>query len=71
MLDRSLSVNPVMFHTTNDLTAHYDGLPLGASHNIVAHEDKNLIVAVGSVPRNGSVSMIDVSKFCWPVLICT
>jgi len=52
LLDSSLAKNPKEFSIKTDLTAHYDKLPVGASHNIVAHESKNLIVAVGSVPRN-------------------
>jgi hypothetical protein len=43
---------PKQFSIETDMAAHYDSLPLGASHNIVAHEKKNLIVAVGSIPRN-------------------
>ncbi|KAF7309139.1 hypothetical protein MKEN_01116000 [Mycena kentingensis (nom. inval.)] len=54
LLDASLVDSPKDFSLEIDMTAHYDGLPLGPSHNIVAHEKKNLIVAVGSVPRNHS-----------------
>ncbi|KAJ7914274.1 hypothetical protein B0H13DRAFT_1611735 [Mycena leptocephala] len=36
-----------------DLTSHYDGLPVGSSHNVVFHANKNLIVAVGANPRQG------------------
>ncbi|KAJ7216183.1 hypothetical protein B0H12DRAFT_1032397 [Mycena haematopus] len=51
LLDTSLVNNPKTFDIHTDLTAHYDGLPVGRSHNIVAHAAKNLIVAVGSNPR--------------------
>ncbi|KAJ7617840.1 hypothetical protein FB45DRAFT_981248 [Roridomyces roridus] len=54
LLDTSLHTEPKVFSIKSDLAAHYDSLPLGASHNIVAHEGKDLIVAVGSIPRNGS-----------------
>ncbi|KAJ7146546.1 hypothetical protein C8R44DRAFT_600217 [Mycena epipterygia] len=54
LLDASLVAQPKEFSIHTDMAAHYDSLPLGASHNIVAHEKKNLIVAVGSVPRNHS-----------------
>ncbi|KAJ7360766.1 hypothetical protein DFH08DRAFT_842251 [Mycena albidolilacea] len=54
LLDASLVAQPKEFSIKSDMAAHYDSLPLGASHNIVAHETKNLIVAVGSIPRNHS-----------------
>ncbi|KAJ7683131.1 hypothetical protein B0H17DRAFT_942211 [Mycena rosella] len=54
LLDASLVTQPKEFSIQTDMAAHYDTLPLGASHNIVAHEKKNLIVAVGSIPRNHS-----------------
>ncbi|KAJ7511681.1 hypothetical protein B0H11DRAFT_1952599 [Mycena galericulata] len=54
LLDASLTSQPKVFSIETDLAALYDSLPLGASHNIVAHDKKNLIVAVGSVPRNHS-----------------
>ncbi|KAJ7366265.1 hypothetical protein DFH08DRAFT_833829 [Mycena albidolilacea] len=51
LLDVSLVKSPKNFSIHTDLTAHYDELPIGRSHNVVAHAAKNLIVAVGSVPR--------------------
>ncbi|KAJ7290276.1 hypothetical protein C8J57DRAFT_1045529 [Mycena rebaudengoi] len=51
LLDTSLAKSPKNFSIETDLTAHYDDLPLGSSHNIVAHAEKNLIVAVGALPR--------------------
>ncbi|KAJ7776767.1 hypothetical protein DFH07DRAFT_865635 [Mycena maculata] len=51
LLDASLVANPKTFSIDTDVTAVYEGLPVGASHNVVAHADKNLIIAVGSVPR--------------------
>ncbi|KAJ7075611.1 hypothetical protein B0H15DRAFT_791658 [Mycena belliarum] len=54
LLDVSLAAQPKVFSIKTDMAAHYNSLPLGASHNIVSHEKKNLIVAVGSIPRNHS-----------------
>ncbi|KAJ7166336.1 hypothetical protein C8R43DRAFT_1085899 [Mycena crocata] len=51
LLDTSLAINPKTFSIHSDLTSHYDGLPIGALHNVVAHASKNLIIAVGSLPR--------------------
>ncbi|KAJ6584391.1 hypothetical protein B0H19DRAFT_1104905 [Mycena capillaripes] len=51
LLDTSLAATPKTFSIHADLTAHYQGLPVGASHNVVTHAAKNLIIAVGSVPR--------------------
>ncbi|KAJ7068994.1 hypothetical protein B0H15DRAFT_793898 [Mycena belliarum] len=51
LLDTSLAANPKTFDIKTDLTSLYDGLPIGMSHNVVAHEAKNLLVAVGSLPR--------------------
>ncbi|KAJ7645088.1 hypothetical protein DFH06DRAFT_1271122 [Mycena polygramma] len=50
-LHKSLLKSPRKFSIDTDLTSHYDGLPVGSSHNLVEHADKNLIVAVGAVPR--------------------
>lgn len=50
-----LEVNPSQpknFSTTSDLTGWFNGLPVGSSHNLVAHEEKDYVVAVGSQPRN-------------------
>ncbi|KAJ7842973.1 hypothetical protein B0H14DRAFT_2359273 [Mycena olivaceomarginata] len=51
LLDSSLAGSPKEFSIETDLTGHYDGLPIGTSHNVVSHADKNLIVAVGAMPR--------------------
>ncbi|KAL2163233.1 hypothetical protein VTH06DRAFT_5289 [Thermothelomyces fergusii] len=58
---------PRTFSTERDLTAHFAGF--GASHNIVAHEEANMIYAVGgrsgANARNttcaGGMFMVDVS----------
>ncbi|KAL2266740.1 hypothetical protein VTJ83DRAFT_6092 [Remersonia thermophila] len=58
---------PKVFDKEKDLTAHYAGF--GASHNIVAHEETNMIYAVGgrsgANARNttcaGGLFMVDVS----------
>ncbi|CAK5279130.1 unnamed protein product [Mycena citricolor] len=65
LLDKSLLASPKVFSIETDLTALYDGLPLGSSHNVVSHEDKNLIIAVGALPRTdicgAGLIFIDVS----------
>ncbi|KAL4940170.1 hypothetical protein BDV06DRAFT_230521 [Aspergillus oleicola] len=62
------SADPTIFSTTEDLTAWYDGF--GSSHNIVAHEETNMIYAVGTA-RNlscaGGLWMVDVSDPANPV----
>ncbi|CAO1601301.1 hypothetical protein XANCAGTX0491_004968 [Xanthoria calcicola] len=53
---------PKTFSIQNDLTAWYRGF--GSSHNIVAHEEKNMIYAVGtsrSSSCKGGLFMLDVS----------
>jgi choice-of-anchor B domain-containing protein len=61
LLDVDLE-NPPTF-STRDLTAHFSGF--GSSHNIVANEDTDLIVAVGTEHRlkcRAGLWMIDVSN---------
>jgi choice-of-anchor B domain-containing protein len=61
LLDVDLE-NPPTF-STRDLTAHFSGF--GSSHNIVANEDTDLIVAVGTETRlkcRAGLWMIDVSN---------
>ena len=45
--------SPVTF-TQDDLTSHFDGLPVGSTHNIVINEEKEYAIAVGAVPRKGA-----------------
>ncbi|KAJ3853079.1 hypothetical protein EV368DRAFT_39630 [Lentinula lateritia] len=56
---------PKEYNITTDLTALFDELPIGRSHNIVSHNAKPLIAAVGSMPRHDSCAagliFIDVS----------
>ncbi len=40
--------------STSDVTGWYNELPVGSSHNHVAHEEKDYIVAVGAMPRDSS-----------------
>ncbi|KAL8997967.1 MAG: hypothetical protein Q9169_002889 [Polycauliona sp. 2 TL-2023] len=59
---------PKTFNTTTDLTAWYRGF--GSSHNIVAHEEKNMIYAVGtsrSSSCKGGLFMLDVRNPAEPV----
>jgi choice-of-anchor B domain-containing protein len=70
-LRKLLKVNPKfprVFLNALDLTAHYAGF--GASHNIVAHEETDMIYAVGgqngansrNTPCAGGLFMVDVSN---------
>lgn len=45
---------PVVFSNDADLTGHFDGLPVGRSHNVVVNEERGYAVAVGAQPRNSS-----------------
>lgn len=69
-MTKLLTVNPakpVVFSNAKDLTAHFAGF--GASHNIVAHEETDMIYAVGgregansrNTPCAGGLFMVDVS----------
>ncbi|KAF7299500.1 MYND-type domain-containing protein [Mycena indigotica] len=73
LLDPVLLQEPKEFSIETDLTAHYDGLPQGSSHNVVAHADKNLIVAVGAKPRlhdcGAGLIFVDVSDPSKPTTI--
>ncbi|KAK4215077.1 hypothetical protein QBC37DRAFT_472274 [Rhypophila decipiens] len=44
---------PVTFATT-DVTALWNGLPAGSTHNIVVNEEKEYAVAVGAQPRSST-----------------
>lgn len=46
--------NPTVF-TKEDLLAHWDGLPVGRTHNIVTNEELNYAIACGSVAGNATV----------------
>ncbi|KFY55623.1 hypothetical protein V496_06945 [Pseudogymnoascus sp. VKM F-4515 (FW-2607)] len=53
---------PTVFDITKDLTAWFEGF--GSSHNIVAHEEANMIYAVGTARSSsckGGLFMVDVS----------
>ncbi|KAG7005837.1 hypothetical protein G7Y79_00017g042190 [Physcia stellaris] len=59
---------PKTFNIGTDLTAWYQGF--GSSHNIVAHEEKNMIYAVGTARNSackGGLFMVDVSNPAKPV----
>lgn len=64
-LKKLLDINPSsprVFSTSSDLTAHFSGF--GNSHNIVAHEEANMIYAVGATSAStcrGGLYMVDVS----------
>lgn len=46
--------NPTTFNQS-DLTGHWDGLPVGRTHNIVVNEELNYAIAAGSVAGNETV----------------
>ncbi|KAH4412084.1 hypothetical protein HBH70_069750 [Parastagonospora nodorum] len=46
--------NPTNF-TQDDLTGHWDELPVGRTHNIVVNEELNYAMAVGSVGGNETI----------------
>ncbi|KAF7320627.1 MYND-type domain-containing protein [Mycena chlorophos] len=73
LLDPSLLDEPKEFSIETDLTGLYEGLPAGTSHNVVAHEDKNLIVAVGAMPRldrcGAGLIFVDVSDPANPTTV--
>ncbi|KAH8433784.1 uncharacterized protein LDX57_011418 [Aspergillus melleus] len=67
LLDTNSS-SPTSFSIDDDLTAWYDGF--GSSHNIVAHEEKEVIYAVGTARRlecAGGLWIVDVSDPANPV----
>ena len=65
LLDPSLISSPKNFSITDDVTGFFGGLPGGTLHNIVAHEGKDYIAAVGARPREdecaAGIIYIDVS----------
>lgn len=50
--------NPTNF-TQDDLTGHWDELPVGRTHNIVVNEELNYAMAVGSVGGNETIRVRD------------
>ncbi|KAH7311336.1 hypothetical protein B0I35DRAFT_377428 [Stachybotrys elegans] len=50
--------NPKNF-TQDDLTGHWDDLPVGRTHNIVVNHELNYAVAVGSVAGNATIRVRD------------
>jgi choice-of-anchor B domain-containing protein len=50
--------NPVNF-TQDDITGHWDELPVGRTHNIVVNQELNYAVAVGSVAGNETIRVRD------------
>lgn len=45
---------PKNFSTTTDLTALWNELPVGRTHNVVVNEELDYVVAVGAQPRNST-----------------
>jgi hypothetical protein len=53
LLDIDPEGEPVQYDPHTDVTAHFTDLPgPGRSHNIAVHEDKDLLLVVGSQPRD-------------------
>ncbi|KAH6695595.1 hypothetical protein F5X68DRAFT_258181 [Plectosphaerella plurivora] len=52
LLDIDPSKGVVTYDIVKDVTGHFKDLPVGRSHNVVVHEAKDLLLAVGSAPRN-------------------
>lgn len=57
------------FDAKKDLTGHFNELPVGRTHNVVANEEMGYVVAVGAQPRNSTcraglifIDMTDPSK---------
>ncbi|KAF2277360.1 uncharacterized protein EI97DRAFT_288958 [Westerdykella ornata] len=57
--------NPVTFSNDKDLAGHYNGLPIGRTHNVVTNPAGNFIYSVGAAPRNhtcrSGIIFIDIS----------
>jgi hypothetical protein len=63
------AASPVVFSNDKDLTAFWNGLPSGRTHNIVVNEEKAYAVAVGAQPRSSGcasglifIDLTDISK---------
>jgi hypothetical protein len=66
LLDIDASEGVVIYDPETDVTGHITDLPgPGRSHNVVVHEDKDLLLAVGSQPRTDACGsgpiMFDIS----------
>ncbi|KAI1878150.1 uncharacterized protein JN550_000332 [Neoarthrinium moseri] len=46
--------SPKVFNNKEDLTGHFNELPVGRTHNVVVNEEMQYAVAVGAQPRNSS-----------------
>lgn len=50
--------NPTTF-TQDDLTGHWDGLPVGRAHNMAVNQELNCATACGSVGGNDTIRVRD------------
>lgn len=48
------SASPVTFDAAADLTGHFNGLPIGRTHNVAANEELDYMAAVGAAPRTST-----------------
>lgn len=46
--------SPVTFDGAADITGHFDGLPIGRTHNVAANSELDYAVAVGAQPRTSA-----------------
>ncbi|KAE9982267.1 hypothetical protein EG328_011063 [Venturia inaequalis] len=46
--------SPKLFSHEKDLAGHYNKLPIGRTHNVLANDESNFIFSVGALPRNSS-----------------
>lgn len=46
--------SPATLSGDADLTGHFDGLPVGRTHNVVVNEELGYAVAVGAAPRTAA-----------------
>jgi len=57
---------PVTFSNSKDLAGHFNGLPIGRTHNVVTNPETNFIYSLGAQPRTdkckSGINFIDISN---------
>lgn len=56
-MSKLLDISPgstINFSGDADLTGHFDGLPVGRTHNVVVNEELKYVAAVGAWPRDSA-----------------
>lgn len=46
--------SPTIFSGEDDITGHFNALPIGRSHNVAVNEELDYAVAVGAAPRTSA-----------------